>query len=116
MLLIGFSPLLPLAALAEFTRQVLRGLFEPTYAAFAMESVTSRNRATLSGFYSLTWSMGYSVGPFVGGRLDQTIGLSAGFVVGASLLVVSSTLLRLFFGRKYGIAVFRGRPVKSGQL
>ena len=116
MLLIGFSPLLPLAALAEFSRQVLRGLFEPTYAAFAMESVSSRNRATLSGFYSLTWSMGYSVGPFVGGHLDQAIGLSSSFVVGASLLIVSSTLLRLFFGRAQGIAVLRRRPVESGQL
>lgn len=115
MLLIGFSPLLPLAALAEFARQVLRGLFEPTYAAFAMERVSSRNRATLSGFYSLTWSMGYSVGPFVGGHLDQTIGLSAGFVVGAALLVTSSTLLRLFFGRAQRIAVIRGRPLESGK-
>ena len=115
MLLIGFSPLLPLAALAEFSRQVLRGLFEPTYAAFAMESVSSRNRATLSGFYSLTWSMGYSIGPYIGGHLDQAIGLSSSFVVGASLLVVSSTLLRLFFGRAQGIAVFRRRPVESGQ-
>ena len=104
MLVIGFSPFLPLAALAEFGRQVLRGLFEPTYAAFAMESVSSRNRATLSGFYSLTWSMGYSVGPFVGGHLGATLGLSASFVVGASLLVVSSTLLRLFFGRSRGMA------------
>lgn len=69
-----------------------------------MESVSSRNRATLSGFYSLTWSMGYSVGPFVGGHLGATLGLSASFVVGASLLVVSSTLLRLFFGRSRGMA------------
>ena len=115
MLLIGFSPLLPLAALAEFTRQVLRGIFEPTYAAFAMESVSSRYRATLSGFYSLTWSFGYSVGPFVGGHLDQAVGLSASFVVGASLLLASSTLLRLFFGRSQGIASPRQRPLESGQ-
>lgn len=114
MLLIGFSPLLPFAALAEFTRQVLRGLFEPTYAAFAMESVSARHRATLSGFYSLTWSMGYSIGPFVGGHLDSAVGLSASFVVGASLLTVSSTLLRLFFGRSRGMVPARKPAVESG--
>ncbi|MGH2486080.1 MAG: MFS transporter, partial [Ktedonobacterales bacterium] len=114
MLLIGFSPLLPFAALAEFTRQVLRGLFEPTYAAFAMESVSARHRATLSGFYSLTWSMGYSIGPFVGGHLDGAIGLSASFVIGASLLTVSSTLLRLFFGRTRGMVPARKPAVESG--
>jgi MFS family permease len=114
MLLIGFSPLLPFAALAEFARQVLRGLFEPTYAAFAMESVSARHRATLSGFYSLTWSMGYSIGPFVGGHLDNAVGLSASFVIGASLLTVSSTLLRLFFGRSRGMVPAHKPAVESG--
>ena len=99
MLCIGFVPFFPLAALAEFGRQTLRGLFEPTYAAFAMERVSSRHRATLSGFYSVTWSIGYAIGPAIAGALQDRISLSAPFVVGAVCLVVSATLLRLFFGR-----------------
>lgn len=99
MLCIGFSPFFPLAALAEFGRQILRGLFEPTYAAFAMERVSSRHRATLSGFYSVTWSIGYSIGPSIAGVMQDRISLSSPFVVGAVCLVVSASLLRLFFGR-----------------
>ncbi|HLZ23525.1 MAG TPA: MFS transporter [Ktedonobacterales bacterium] len=98
MLLIGFSPLLPLAIAAEFARRILRGLFDPTYAAFAMERVSSRHRATLAGFYSVTWSIGFSVGPSIAGLLQDRISLSAAFVVGAVLLMVSATLLRAFFG------------------
>jgi MFS family permease len=77
---------------------VLRGLFEPTYAAFAMERVSSRNRATLSGFYSVTWSLGFSIGPILAGWLQQYVSLSAPFIVGAICMVSAATLLRIFFG------------------
>ncbi len=103
MLVIGFSPLFPLAALAECIRQILRGLFEPVYAAFAMERVTARHRATLSGFYSVTWSIGYSIGPVVAGWLQRTINLSAAFLIGAGCLTLSATLLRVFFGRRQSL-------------
>lgn len=99
MLCIGFVPFFPLAAIAEFGRQTLRGLFEPTYAAFAMERVSSRHRATLSGFYSVTWSIGYAIGPAIAGVLQDRVSLSAPFIIGAVCLVASATLLRLFFGR-----------------
>lgn len=99
LVLIGFSPVFLLAAVAEFMRQILRGLFEPVYAAFAMESVSARNRATLSGFYSLTWSIGYSIGSVLEGFLQDHVSLSASFPVGALLLLISATLLRVFFGR-----------------
>lgn len=99
MLVIGFSPVFALAALAEFARQMLRGIFEPVYASFAMSRVSTRYRGRLSGFYSMTWSIGYSIGAVVEGWLQQHVGLSASFPVGALFLVTSATLLRLFFGR-----------------
>ena len=97
MLLIGFTPVLPLSIGSEFTRQILRGLFEPVYAAFAMERVTTRHRATLSGFYSVPWSIGYSIGPITAGFLQHSVSLSAAFLIGAGCLTLSATLLRLFF-------------------
>ncbi len=98
MLLTGLAPVLPLAAAGEFSRIVLRGLFDPTYAAFTMEQVSSRYRATLSGFYSVTWSLGFSIGPILAGWLYQNFGSLPTFVVGAVCLTSAATLLRLFFG------------------
>ncbi|MBF6589939.1 MAG: MFS transporter [Ktedonobacterales bacterium] len=95
---IGFSPIFPFAAAAEYGRNMLRGLFEPVYAAFAMERVPSRQRATLSGFYSVTWSIGFSIGPALAGWLQQNVGLSAAFVVSAICIGAAAILLRLFFG------------------
>jgi MFS family permease len=99
MLVTGFAPLFPLAAGSEFARNVFRGFFDPVYATFTMESVSRRLRATLSGLYSTTWSIGFTLGPAIAGVLLQSVSLSAPFVVGAACVSTSATLLWVFFGR-----------------
>ena len=101
MVLIGFSPTLPVAIAGEYARSFMRTLIEPVYAAFAMEQVSDRHRATLSGFYSVTWSIGFSIGPTIGGWLQSNVSLSASFVFGAFCLVLAPTLLLTFFGRRH---------------
>jgi MFS family permease len=97
---IGFAPAFPLAAGAEVTRNALRGLFDPTYAAFTMEQVSGRYRATLSGFYSVTWSVGFSAGSAAAGWLYQDISYGAAVTLSAVCIALAATLLRLWFGRK----------------
>ena len=99
MLTVGFAPVFPVAAAGEFARAALRGFFEPVYAAFAMQSVSRRLRATLSGFYSTTWSIGYTLGPVLAGLLQQHVSLSAPYVVGPICVGSAATLLLVFFGR-----------------
>jgi MFS family permease len=103
MLLIGFAPTLALSVSGEFARNILRGVFEPIYATFAMERVSDRYRATLSGFYSLTWSIGYSIGPAVAGWLQLHVSLSASFAVGAVCLLLAASILHLFFRHTPGV-------------
>jgi len=100
MVLIGFAPVLPLAIAGEYARSFMRTLIEPIYAAFAMEQVSDRQRATLSGLYSVTWSIGFSIGPTIGGWLQTNVGLSTSFIFGACCLVLAPTLLLTFFGRQ----------------
>ena len=100
MILIGFAPTLPLAITGEYTRSFLRTLIDPVYAAFAMENVSDQYRARLSGLYSTTWSIGFSIGPGIAGWLQTNINLSTSFIFGAVCLVIAPTLLLLFFGRK----------------
>ncbi|HUY78784.1 MAG TPA: MFS transporter [Ktedonobacterales bacterium] len=103
MLLIGFAPTLALSVAGEFARNILRGVFEPIYATFAMERVSSRYRATLSGFYSLTWSIGYSIGPATAGWLQLHVSLSASFALGAACLLLAASILYLFFRHTPGV-------------
>jgi MFS family permease len=79
---------------------IMRTLIEPVYAAFAMEQVSDRQRATLSGFYSVTWSIGFSIGPAVGGWLQSNVSLSTSFVFGAFCLLLAPSLLLTFFGKQ----------------
>ena len=100
MILVGFAPTLLLAVGGEYTRSFMRTLIEPIYAAFQMEQVSDRYRATLSGFYSVTWSIGFSIGPAVAGWLQTSVNLSTAFVFGACCLATSASMLLFFFGRK----------------
>ncbi len=108
MVLIGFAPTLPLAITGEYARSFMRTLIEPVYAAFAMEQVSDRQRGTLSGFYSITWSIGFSIGPTIAGWLQSNVSLSASFLYGAFCLLLAPSLLLTFFGRK----LLRLREVK----
>lgn len=107
MLFIGFVPTLPLAVAGEYARSFMRTLIEPVYAAFAMEQVSDKQRATLAGFYSVTWSIGFSVGPTVGGWLQSNVSLSTSFVFGALCLIVAPTLLLAFFGKRTRPAILQ---------
>ena len=98
-LTIGYAPWLWMSAVAELTRNLLRGAFDPVYATFAMERVDARFRARLSGFYSLTWSIGFSAGAAASGLLQRNVNLSIGFLLGAILLGIAPSWLTLAFAR-----------------
>ncbi len=100
MVLIGLSPTLPVAIAGEYTRSFLRTLIDPVYAAFEMEQVPPKLRATLAGLYSVTWSVGFSIGPTIAGWLQTNVNLATSFIFGAFCLLVSPSLLLAFFGKK----------------
>ncbi|HEY7350630.1 MAG TPA: MFS transporter [Ktedonobacterales bacterium] len=104
MLITGFAPWLAVAAGGEYTRTLMRALIDPVYSAFALEQLPEERRATGFGFYSVTWGLGYSLGPALGGWLQARVGLSASFIVGALCLTIAPTLLLMFFGRRRGAA------------
>ncbi len=100
MILVGFAPSLPFAIGGEYARSFMRTLIEPVYAAFVMEKISDRYRATLSGFYGVTWSIGFSIGPSIAGWLQTNINLSTAFIFGAACLATSASVLLLFFGKR----------------
>ena len=81
---------------------MLRGMADPVYTAFIQERVPEVYRARLTGFYSVTYSICYSLGPAASGQLQKLGGFTPAFLKGAAVYLTGATLLYLFFGRGEG--------------
>jgi len=99
LLTIGFSPVFWLAAPAFWTRAALMNLGSPLYEAFAMEQFAARERATISGLMGMSWTIGWAVGPYVSGYMQQhpDIGFRPIFLLTCGFYVMAVILEKKFF-------------------
>jgi predicted MFS family arabinose efflux permease len=75
----------------------LRGMIDPVYTAFVQERVPEVYRARLTGMYSVTYSIGYSLGPAASGQLQKIGGFTPAFLMSAICYLAGGTLLYIFF-------------------
>jgi len=78
----------------------LRGMIDPVYTAFVQERVPGAYRARLTGLYSVTYSIGYSLGPAASGQLQKMGGFTPAFLMGTTCYLAGAVLLYAFFGRR----------------
>ncbi|HNS52840.1 MAG TPA: MFS transporter [Anaerolineae bacterium] len=99
LLTIGFAPWFWVAAAGMWVRAALMNMGNPLYSAFAMEQVQERERATVSGLMGVSWNLGWTIGPFLSGYMQQNpnIGFKPIFVITCTTYVVAVLLERLFF-------------------
>jgi MFS family permease len=101
LLLIGFSNVFWVSGIAFWVRAALMNMGNPLYSAFAMEQVSARERATVSGLMGMSWNIGWTIGPFVSGYMqaNPNIGFQPIFLITCSLYIVAAILERAFFQR-----------------
>jgi MFS family permease len=101
LLMIGFSPVFWVAGVAFWVRAALMNMGNPLFSAFAMGQVPERERAVVSGLMGMSWNIGWAVGPYLSGTMQQNpqIGFRPIFVVTCSLYLVASILTSRFFQR-----------------
>ncbi len=99
LLTIGFVPAFWLAGIAFWVRAALMNMGSPLYQAFAMEQVSARERATLSGLLGMSWTIGWTIGPYLSGYMQAQphIGFKPIFVTTCVLYTGASVLERAFF-------------------
>lgn len=98
--LLTLAPTQGVAMVGEVLRNGFRSMGDPVYNAFAMSSVPAEQRATVSGLYSTTWSIGFSLGPAISGAVQQRAGFTPAFLLGAASMSCGSLLLWYFFLRR----------------
>lgn len=95
--LVAIPTPLPVAAAAYCAAVALRSMSDPVYTAFVQERVPEVFRARLTGFYSVTYSIGYSLGPATSGQLQHRGGFLPAFLMGACVYLGGASLLWAFF-------------------
>ena len=99
-LLIGFSPWPWLAVAGYLARGALMNMMSPLFDSFALEQVHETEHGTVNSIRNLTWNVGWTVGPYISGVVQQRWGFSPLFVGTAVMYAVSISLIWFFFRPK----------------
>jgi MFS family permease len=97
MLMIGFVPSLWVAGFASLMRAALMNMSAPLYSAFCMEQTPAHQQGMASSVLNVAWLIGWSVGPYLSGVVQQRYGFSPLFITTTILyLIAVGVMWRMF--------------------
>ena len=99
LLLLGFSPALWLSSVSYLMRTTLMNMSAPLYSAYCMEHTPEQHQGLVNSVLGLAWSVGWAVGPYISGRVQQQYGFPPLFIATAILYGLASLLIWLLFAR-----------------
>lgn len=97
LILLGFSPVFGLSALAYYVRLTLMNMSSPVYQTFVMEQVESESRATVASLNSMVHSFGRAFTPVISGWMQVSYGFGPPFIGTIILYVIAIGMYYLFF-------------------
>jgi MFS family permease len=115
LLLIGFAPLLWLSSAAYLIRTTLMNMSSPLFSAFCMEHTPEHHQGFVNSVLNLSWSLGWAVGPFLSGIVQERYGFGPLFIATAMLYGTASALIWVFFSAMERRASAAGRIVSTAR-
>ncbi len=97
LLILGYSPVLFFASIGFLTRGVLMNMAVPLYHTFAMEQVDEHHFGALNSVLELNWQMGYAIGPYLSGIIQQRYGFNPLFMITSILYTSASVMIWFLF-------------------
>ncbi|MBN1453517.1 MAG: MFS transporter [Anaerolineales bacterium] len=97
LMLIGFSPFYWLAAIGFLMRTMLMNMATPLYSAFCMERVPERDQGVVNSVLNISWQVGWSVGPYISGLVQENYGFAPLFLATGGLYLVAILTMWTFF-------------------
>jgi MFS family permease len=97
LLLMGFSPWYGLVSVSFLLRGTLMNMAVPIYHAFAMEQIDETRMGVVNSMLELAWQMGWAVGPYLSGFVQETSGFGPLFIATVVLYGVANVLTWGFF-------------------
>ena len=99
LLLMGFAPLLWISSIGYLMRSALMNMSAPLYSAFCMEHTPEHQQGYVNSILNLSWNIGWAVGPFISGLVQQSYGFAPLFIATAVLYFGAIVLQWKFFDR-----------------
>jgi MFS family permease len=97
LLMAGFAPVLWLSSVGLLLRTALMNMSSPLYSAFCMERTPDQHQGLVNSILNLSWNIGWSVGPFISGVVQQRYGFAPLFVTTSVLYGAAALLQWIFF-------------------
>ena len=97
LLLAGFAPVLWLSSIGFLLRTALMNMASPLYSAFCMERTPEQHQGFVNSILNLSWNIGWAVGPYVSGVVQQRYGFTPLFVATSILYAFAIMLTWSFF-------------------
>jgi len=97
LLMIGFSPWPWLAVVGFLARGALMNMVAPLFDAFGLELSLESEHGAVNSIRSLALNVGWAVGPYISGLVQQRYGYSPLFISTAVLYSISILLVWIFF-------------------
>ena len=97
LLMIGFSPWPWLAVVGFLARGALMNMVAPLFDAFGLEQSLESEHGAVNSIRSLALNVGWAVGPYFSGLVQQRYGFSPLFISTAVLYAISILLVWIFF-------------------
>lgn len=99
LLMIGFWPSVWVAGIAFLIRAALMNMAAPLYSAFCMEQTPEQQQGLVSSVLNIAWQVGWGVGPYLSGLVQQQYGFSPLFIATTVLYLLAILMMWTFFHR-----------------
>jgi len=116
LLLIGFAPYLWLSSVAYLLRTTMMNMSSPLYSAFCMERTPEQHQGFVNSFLNLAWNLGWAVGPFLSGVVQERYGFKPLFISTAILYGLASWMIWRFFRHEENVDTARQVVVRSPEF
>ena len=100
LVMLGFTPLAPIAAIGFLARGTLMNMAFPLYNTFTMEQFAPGEQGAANSIFNLGWTVGWAVGPYISGIVQLQYGYQPLFVTTTILYAISTAMTWVFF---YGL-------------
>ena len=97
LLMVGFSPWPWLAVIGFIVRGALMNMVSPLFDAFALEQSHENEHGAVTSIRNLAWNVGWTVGPYVSGLVQQRWGFTPLFINTAIMYGIGISLTWIFF-------------------